>query len=166
MNNPHTKQLLCYLASSFYGLEWYTSYDRRATATKLQVTVSKDAPCAWSSTSGAYANLSQSGENQTWKFQFCSLSFFLVSFSDMHNSKTKQRVWILYITNNSPATRHLPLKVWVSVWAMTGELWPQNWTPVCIAIGSDLDCMRIAWNHAVSIQFDRVLTIISQSESR
>ena len=52
-NIPHTKRLLCYLASSFSDLEPRTSYDWRTTATKLQVTVSKDAPRAMSSTSGA-----------------------------------------------------------------------------------------------------------------
>ena len=41
-------------------LFWFgrrTSYDWRATATKLSVTVSKEAPRAWSSTSGAFVQL-------------------------------------------------------------------------------------------------------------
>ena len=40
-----------YLACAFSGLGQRMSYDWRATATKLQVTVSKDALCAWLSTS-------------------------------------------------------------------------------------------------------------------
>ena len=44
-NIPHAKQLLCYLAFSFSGLGWRTSYDWQATATKLQVTISIDALC-------------------------------------------------------------------------------------------------------------------------
>ena len=52
-----TKWLLYYQAFSFSGLGQHTSYDWRATAMKLSVTVSKDAPHAWSSTSGASVEL-------------------------------------------------------------------------------------------------------------
>ena len=56
VNIAHTKQLLSYQAPYFSGLGWCTSYDSQATATKLSVTVSKDALPALSLTSGLLFN--------------------------------------------------------------------------------------------------------------
>ena len=54
----YTYQTTALLPGIFrFWLGWRTSYDRRATATKLPVTLSEDASCAWSSTSGASAQL-------------------------------------------------------------------------------------------------------------
>ena len=51
-NIPHTKRLLCYRASAFSGLGWRTAYNMASYSLE---TVSKDALCAHSSTSGAVA---------------------------------------------------------------------------------------------------------------
>ena len=69
------------------------------------------------------ANLSQSWENQTWKFELCLL--FSSSFIT-HNSRTIQCMQILYIPNDFSATGHFPFLVWCGVRAMTGGWWPQN----------------------------------------
>ena len=68
-----------------------------------------------------------------WRFRFCSScsflslfhSFFLSLFAKL-NLKTVMCMWILHIPNDCSTTRHLPFLVWGGVWAMTGELRPQN----------------------------------------
>ena len=52
------------------------------------------------------------GENQTWKFRFCSSSLFF--FFIMHNSNTIRRVRILCILNNRSASVDLFSLFWAS----------------------------------------------------
>ena len=62
------------------------------------------------------------------------ISFFLLSFSIMHNSKTIQCMWMLYIANDPWRTGHLSFLaggIYTQVLPTTGKLQPQN-APPCM----------------------------------